>query len=305
MDKYQILSSNMDKLETIFAKIIDGLFQDLESIDHKTSKKELDRLSKEYRGLKKRILLTLFEQPIHKIDSPYLSDIRKKLQKLTIDGDPFIPKSLKKDNVGKHIFDLLEVQFSMDDLAQKHYYPSHSPLDYMESMIKSNLIFIKHDQIPDKLKKYVQEIRECIAMENTLAAISLLRTTIEIAIANIAKMNGLDDMTNPTSKEVSDFWLDYKNDIENDSNSKFLITEADANELSLGKLQELIYKLDKFKPLNDELFQIRKVTNAIIHGNERPVRIKGQNGKERFINMTNKELLDRSFQVIHELYEAN
>ncbi|GEM_PF-778172 len=291
--KLRILQNRIERLEELFPKILEGLKKYHELGEEGISDKDGGYLV-EYKKTKGKILLDLMQESVFSIENEYLSGLREKLQKLTIHGDPNIPESFLNEadeKFKKAFLKFLEPEFpdaKLEELADD-YRMSFSEYDYVWNKVRANLLVIKAGVIPESLERYIKEIRECLALWKHLAAATLLRTTMEISIQDLCVKNKLDDQTETKlwNKKL-DFWDDRLRENK--------ITER--NEWNLSKITlmdqiDLLCMMDKFSSLQEECHTLRKRTNEVIH-NEIEI--------DKKLAM---ELSHRTFQLIHELYEAN
>lgn len=298
MLKLHILQKRIETLEELYPKITSWFVQILDDQEelHKKApeSEEFNKLVYKYRETKGKILLDLMDESVFSIENEFLASLRKKLQKLTIHGDPNIPdKFLDEDHeaIKKLLLDLLKPEIPHEkhrELADE-FNDTYSGYNYIYNKARTNLLIIKAGVIPESLERYIKEIRECLALWKYLAAATLLRTTMEISIQDLCVKNKLDDQTETKlwNKKL-DFWDDRLREEK--------ITERDEWNLSKITLMDqidLICMMDKFSSLQDECHTLRKSTNEVIH-NE--VKI------DKKLAM---ELTHRTFQLIHELYENN
>lgn len=293
MLKLRILQKRVERLEELFPKILEGLKKYHELGEEGISDKDGEYLI-EYKKTKGKILLDLMQESVFSIENEYLSGLREKLQKLSIHGDPNIPESFlnEADEKFKKAFLLfIEPEFpdgKLEELADD-FRMSFSEYDYVWNKVRANLLVIKAGTVPESLERYMKEIRECLSFWRYLAAATLLRTTLEITVEDLCTKNKLDDLSDSTNlNDKFDFWrgmLDKEN-IES-------LTQTDINRLSLKYQIDLLCSITKFSSQFEVCHILRKETNAVIH-NEIEL--------DRKLAM---DLTHRTFQLIHELYEAN
>lgn len=298
MMKLRILQKRIETLEELYPKITRGLVQIFENSDEPKQKMansdEFNDMVYKYRDTKGKILMDLMNESVFRIENEYLAQLRKKLQKLTIHGDPNIPDEFLDDDheaLRRLLLDLLKPEIpdsKIEELALD-YRMSFSEYDYVYNKMRANLLVIKAGTIPESLERYIDEIRECLALWRHLAATILLRTSLEISIQDLCQQNGLDDKddTNLWNQKL-DFWEDRLREEKIDSR-----LEWDLNRITLENQINLLGLMDKFSPHLTESHELRIELNKIVH-NEIDL--------DRKVSI---DLTHRTFQLIHELYEAN
>jgi hypothetical protein len=298
MLKLHILQKRIETLEELYPKITSWFVQVLEEQEEQNKKApesdEFNKLVYKYRETKGKILLDLMDESVFSIENEFLASLRKKLQKLTIHGDPNIPDKFldgDHDAVKKLLLDLLKPEIPHEkhrELADE-FNDTYSGYNYIYNKARTNLLIIKAGTIPESLERYIDEIRECLALWKYLAASTLLRTTLEISVQDLCHKNNLDNKTETNLwNQKLDFWDDR---LREEKIAKR--DEWDLDKITLFDQIELLCIMDKFIPIQDECHALRKRTNKAIH-NE--------------INIDKQlamELSHRTFQLIHELYEAN
>ena len=274
------LKQKIDQLEELYQKVIEEIFSD-----------DLDTTPNidAYKAKKKEILLSLFENPIHIMDSKYFSDVRKNLQRLTLNGDPFLPEVIgddeKKADAIRLIKKLLEVELTPEEYkkyGEKYFYEWFSGEEYAEALIKSQLLILRTGKIPKELRHFADEIRSCYAFQKYTAAFTLCRTLLEISVVNIFESNKLHLYDTPFAEPTIEYY--------ESKNSDKAIDKFDPN---LFDRIKILAKLPKFENLESQLHDVRILGNSIIHGNRVAT------------YRTATDMIQKTFNVIHNLYEAN
>lgn len=276
------LSRIINRLEELYNKVISSAF------DSNIDKEALN----EYRESKKELLLYLFDKPIQITDSKHFAEVRKRLQRLTLNGDPFLPdKSFddEKFNKALNMFkDLLEPEFSseeIDDLAWKYFYDFFSGQDYVLHKMKSQLLFLQTERLPENFKAFITEIQECFIFQKYIAATVLCRTVLEIAIRDLFKQNKLSSEKSRYWPEIEPFFQKKR-----EENKSFFIEDFDP---TLNERMNIMSLVEKFSPYTKEMHEVRTLGNSIVHGN----RISNRE--------TCSEMIKKTFLLIHHLYEVN
>lgn len=291
MMKINLLQKRLERLEELFPKVI----QELATYSNENNNEDIkfDTLY-EYKRIKTDILLDLKDESVFSIENKYLKQVREKLQRLSIYGDPNLSDEILEILSEKDRFQLFrllgpELSSKKEDELLDEFHSWYSGYDYTWNKLHTNLLIIKAGVFPASLERFVSEIRECLAFNRYLAAAALLRTTLEIAIEDLCKINHLDDLRDTTNwNEKSTFWQNMIR--------KERVESLDKISLDLVTLQyqiDLLCLIDKFKSLQNECHEVRKVTNQLIHG-------KLTLGKPEAMKLTH-----RTFQLIHQLYEVN
>lgn len=274
----------IDRLEELYAEVTENLFNK----KHEAYSKSLF----EYTELKKEILLSLFEVPIHKTDTKYFGDLRKSLQRLTLNGDPFLPD---KNKIGAEFREIIEALYfdldikltnqEYDKFGHEHFYSWFSGGEYAKALIKSQLLFLKAERVPKELIDFAKEIRSCFAFQRYIASYALCRTLFEIAVRGIFESNKLHRYETEFAKPTIKYFNEKVK-----SKERSTIDEFDP---SLFDRIEILIMLTKFKNLKNDLHEVRTLGNSIIHEN-------------RTANKdTATEMIQKTFNLIHNLYEAN
>lgn len=276
------LQNQINRMEDLYSQIIDDLFSDsgvnLEVVD-------------EYKSIKKDILLSLYNEPVHNTEDKYFPNVREALQRLTLDGDPFLPANIttENDNVRQFHNDfnkLLDVDLSdeLKQLASDEFYSWFSGEEYIQDKIKGQLLILQSERLPEYLTDYVNEIRECFTFQRYIAAFVLCRTVFEIAIRDLTHKNQL-------LKENSKHWNLVKD---------FIANQLEKNNRSLEKYLptlevyiELLSCIPSFQQYKNEMHELRAQGNSVIHANK----IVGRTECQKMVRDT--------FWLTHKLYEVN
>lgn len=291
MMKINLLQKRLNRLEELFPKVIEEIFKS--NYDENDSDLEFKNLL-EYKRIKTDILLDLKDENVFSIENKYLKQLREKLQRLSIYGDPNFPVDVLEEMDRQSRFRILqllgpELSSKKEDELLDEFHSWYSGYDYTWNKLHTNLLIIKAGVFPSSLTRFVNEIRECLAFNRYLAAAALLRTTLEIAVEDLCKINHLDDLSDASHwNEKSTFWdnMIRKEKVES-------LDKISLDRVTLQYQIDLLCLIDKFKPLQNECHEVRKVTNQLIHG-------KLTLGKPEAMTLTH-----RTFQLIHELYEVN
>lgn len=277
------LKQKIDRLEELFYQIIEGLSK--ESIDNEVVAK--------YKQLKKEILLSLFEAPVHKTESKHFADVRKTLQRLTLSGDPFLPErdevEVEFKEVTSALYKDLDIELAQeeyDDLGQEYFYSWFSGEAYAEALLKSQLLILRSERLPEELNHFADEIRSCYAFQNYTAAYALCRTLFEIAVRDLFVSNGL----HVNGSKYSEYTWQYLRDKNKKGNK---ITTIDDFDPKLFDRIEILLMLPKFAHFNNEMHEVRELGNSIVHANRRGTK------------KTATKMIQLTFQTIHNLYEEN
>ncbi len=250
------ISRIISRMEELYNRILTSTFDG-----------EMDKEAvHEYKETKKELLLYLFDKPIQTTDSKYFADVRKRLQRLTLNGDPFIPdRSFDDESLNKtlKIFkDLLDPEFSFDELskiASDHFYSWFCGEDYVENKLRSQILFLQTERLPEHFKAFVTEIQDCYNFQQYIAATVLCRTILEIAVKDLFQSNNL----------------------------------SGGKRLTLFQRMEKLSYLPKFALYKPDMDDVRELGNSIIHGEETANR------------ETSTEMIKKTFFLIHHLYEVN
>lgn len=249
------LKQKIDRLQKLYPRAIDEILSE----DLGTTPNVDD-----YKNLKKEILLSHFDYPIHTMDSKYFSDLRKRLQKLTLNGDRFLPvvdsKETKKAGAIKILNDILEIELTPEEYKKygdKYFHDWFSGEEYAGALIKSHLLILKTGRIPKKLGYFVDEIRNCYAFQRYTAAFTLCRTLLEIAVVNIFESNKLHCYDLFSADPTIEYFESNKSSVK--AIDKFVP--------NLFYRIKILAKLTKFEKLETQLHNVRILGNSIIHGN--------------------------------------
>ncbi len=183
----QKLKQALDKLEDTSRKLILILFEEVDG--------DFNSLFYEYKELRAEILLELAKD----FSIPVIADpvLRKQLKGFLKDGDQLIASFKKNEDkgirgFGNKIEELLKPEFNqkrLDDIEFELFYNKYHPTDYIYRLIETGTIVIKNIDFPEKLKKLILELRECVVLRNYLAAGVMLRTIIDVAVDDIMEKN--------------------------------------------------------------------------------------------------------------------
>jgi hypothetical protein len=152
---------------------------------------DIDELSKAlqlFSDLKKKIKTTLIENPIAIIHDHSAQDVLKKIQQ----EEPFqadvILKNLIPESERGSGYD--ELQFEELDELQDLLYTWFSHHEYVRGLYDIGSLIIGIT-IPQSLKTYVSEARQCYAFQQYNAVYGLCRTILETAIRHRCERKGL------------------------------------------------------------------------------------------------------------------
>ncbi len=276
------LSRIINQLEELFRKILTGLIED----EFNT------QALGDYLRLKKELLIYLFDKPIQITDSKNFAGVRERLQRLTLNGDPFLPDNLNQkkieNNEGFDFTKIFEPEFTfneVEELASSKFYSWFSGEEYVINKMKSQILFLQTERLPENFQSFIREIQECYVFQNYIAAFVLCRTVTDIAIRDLFDRNKLQS-------DHSKYWDDIKGYYEKkrENNNHFTIEDFVPNLFERMNIMGLVPKFSLYK---NEMHEVRSMGNSIIHGNSVPN------------HETCTEMIKKTFFLIHHLYEVN
>lgn len=275
------MQSKINRMEELYHQILKGIIQNGEINFDATE---------EYRSLKKEILLSLFDEPIHYTEDKYFPDVRESLQKLTLNGDPFFDHKISGNEDIDKLFtafsDMLDIDISheIDQLALDEFYSWFSGEEYIRQKIKGQLLILQSERLPQFLSDYVNEIRECFIFQQYIAAFVLCRTVFEIATRDLVQKKRL-------LKEGSENW-DYVKD--------YVAQQLEKNNRTLEKYDptlkiyiDLLSLVPSFENFKGDMHNLRIEGNRVVHANKTVGRLECQ------------KMVKDTFWLIHKLYEAS
>tara|TARA_R110000868_G_scaffold306734_3_gene568095 strand:- start:24389 stop:25240 length:852 start_codon:yes stop_codon:yes gene_type:complete len=276
------LSQMIDKMEEYFGSIFSTENDEL----------EIEQALTKYVQAKKDLLLYLFDKPIQITDTKHFAEVRKRLQRLALNGDPFLPDKIEGDSKFNDTLakfnGFLDPEFSINEvqqLASDEFYSWFSGEDYVINKIKSQLLFLQTERLPQHFKDFVTEIQDCYNFQKYIAASVLCRTVLEITIRDLFNQNKLSNTSSKYWTEIESFY--EKKRVEN---KNFYIETFDP---TLNERIIIISLVTKFSAYSNEMHEVRIMGNSIVHGNRTANR------------ETCTELIKKTFFLIHHLYEVN
>ena len=278
------LKNKIDTLEELYHSVIEKLR--LGDSEH------YSKAVKEYTDLKKELLLQLYEKPIHLADTQHFSDVRKLLQRLTLHGDPFIPDKKSFGENFNEIIDALNLDLSIkfewkeiENIASKEFHSWFSGEEYVMAMFKSQMLILKAGRLPKFLNGFVNQIRISFAFQLYSASYALCRTILEIAVRDLYESNKLHKYDTEHAKHTVEYFKEKNKD-----NKKATIDKFDPD---LYDRIEILSKLSQFSEFKGKMHDVRMDANSLIHANRMA------NAEEA------KHMIQNTFGLIHNLYEAN
>ena len=146
------------------------------------------------------------------------------------------------------------------------FYSWFSGEEYVREKMKSQLLFLQTERLPENFKSFVREIQECFIFQKYIVASVLCRTVLEIAIRDLFDKN---ELKSENSKYGEDF------------------------DLTLYKRMNIMSLVKKFSPYSKAMHDARTDGNSLIHGN-------------RTVDWdTCADMIKKTFFLIHHLYEVN
>lgn len=158
----------------------------------------------------------------------------------------------------------------LEEIGTEELYSWMSHVDYARGLYKAGALVVGCGSIPDGLRTFVGEARQCFAFQQYNSVCALCRTMIELSVKDIATAYGVlpadrDNITHLASR----------------------------GQIPLSKLIGELTTIPAFRHLRDDLHQVRIATNAIVHGS--------RSVDEPEAAATLKQTLD----AIHRIYEAH
>lgn len=276
------LQTKINRMETLYLQLLENL-----KLGGDFNSEDLD----EYRTLKKEILLSLIDEPIHHTESSYFPEVRRVLQKLTLEGDPYLPAHL--DTHDKDVIEFLkairsdldiDLSEEIEQLASDEFYSWYSGEQYVLEKIKGQLLILQSERLPQYLSDFVYEIRECFAFQRYIAAFVLCRTVFEIAVRDLTQKRRLLTENSKDWNYVKDY---VAQQLENNNRTleKYLPT--------LEVYIDLLSHVPPFENFKQKMHELRIEGNRVIHANKTV----GKSESQKMIKDT--------FWLIHKLYEVN
>lgn len=163
--------------------------------------------------------------------------------------------------------DLDEIQLA--EIGREELYSWMSHVEYAEGLYQVGALVVGCRGLPDNLSTFVREARQCFAFQQYNAVCALCRTMLELSVKDIATAFSIL----PADREN-------------------IVHLAVRGQVPLSRLIGEITAIPAFRHLQDELHQVRILTNAIVHGN-------------RSVDATEAAaILKRTLDSIHSLYEV-
>lgn len=157
----------------------------------------------------------------------------------------------------------------LEELGAEELYSWMSHVDYARGLYKAGALVVGCGSVPDSLRTFVGEARQCFAFQQYNSVCALCRTMIELSVKDVA--------------------MAYKILPKDRDNIAHLVSRG---QVPLSKLIGELAALPTFAHLKDDLHQVRIATNAIVHGS-------------RSVDETEAAAtLKRTLDAVHELYEA-
>lgn len=274
------LQAKINRMEELYLQILDEL---------RKNRKFNSKTVNEYKDLKKEILLSLYHEPIHHMEDRYFPEVRRALQKLTLDGDPYLPPEIDSQNDNLKEFHqsfrkVLDIDLSneIEQLASDEFYSWFSGEDYVLNKIKGQLLILQAERLPQFLLDYVDEIRECFTFQQYIAAFVLCRTVFEIAVRDLTQKRQLLS-SNSKDWHYVEGYIKQQLEKNNRSLKKYVPT--------LEVYIDLLSLVPPFKKFKNEMHNLRIEGNRVVHANKNI-------GKSEC-----QKMVKDTFWLIHELYE--
>jgi hypothetical protein len=196
---------------------------------------ELSKSLQEYVKIKKRIKITLIDNPVVKVSDPTAQDILKKINQDDFQADRLIRIFESQSDEPVSLADLDETE--IEKLGSDLFYSWYSHYEYIEALYDIGSLIVGIS-IPKSLNSYVSEARSCFAFQQYNAVYGLCRTILESAVRHTCERKGL---LRKTGANVIDF--------------------------ESYKPSELIYKAAQGK-LRERLKDIYSNTSTMLHGHK-------------------------------------
>jgi histone H3/H4 len=194
---------------------------------------ELSKSLQEYVKIKKRIKITLIDNPVVKVSDPAAQDILKKINQDDFQADRLIRILESQSDEPVSLAGLDETE--IEELGSDLFYSWYSHYEYIEALYDIGSLIVGIS-IPKSLNSYVSEARSCFAFQQYNAVYGLCRTILESAVRHTCERKGL---LRRTGANVIDF--------------------------ESYKPSELIYKAAQGK-LRERLKDIYSNTSTMLHG---------------------------------------
>lgn len=206
--------------------------------------------------------------PVALIPAKASASTRAMIQEILLTGKSPIDRVFEETALAE-FFDYTPDSDDLEELAKEHFLSWFSHYDYVYAILETAALVLKSDKLPDDLLKFLSEIRQCYAFQQYLASILLCRTSLELGLYHKCIAEERLPEYNPSIKSyVEDFVPTF------------------------SIMREKLSVLGDFKefdlPLRDLYHELSRYIHGQHHTNKNIAR----------------DLITRTFKMLHDLYEA-
>ena len=173
------------------------------------------------------------------------------------------------------------------ELAEEFYDTIYIGEFYIRDLYNCGVLIARIGSLPEFLKDFINEVRECFAFEKYLAVCALCRTILEISIRDLYDLEGFNDKKSEEHAIAENYFREKKKG----DKRKYV---EDYN-ISLHDMMNILCRLPEYENFRQKIQEIRELKtemNRVIHGNKTSTR------KE------SKNMIKRSLELIHNLYDV-
>ena len=170
------------------------------------------------------------------------------------------------------------------ELAEEFFDTIYFGESYIRDLYNCGILIARIGSLPEFLKDFINEVRECFAFEKYLAVCALCRTILEISIRDLYNLEGFNDKKSQEHAIAEGYFSKKK------KGSKWKYAE-DYN-ISLHDMTNVLCKLPEYENFRQEIRDLKTEMNRVIHGN------KTSNREE------SKNMIKRTLELIHNLYDV-
>ncbi|WP_457651136.1 hypothetical protein [Rhodocaloribacter sp.] len=239
-----------------------------------------DELINEYGDIKRELKISLLEEHVILLPGEEYDDVRPVLRAIQEEECLRIEEVISKI-AGKKV-DLSNLSFyDAWDLADEWFHPWFSAAEYVRGLIEAGMLVIDAERLPSVFFSFFEELRKCYAFQQYLSVQVLCRTVLEIAVRDLYERYELHDPYSDNRKFV-------ESNIKH-TNSNFTIRDFAPD---LYQMIVMLTLLKPFRALKDDLHELRRNANAVIHAVDSPSKL------------TPREMMDKTMKTILALYDA-
>ena len=208
------------------------------------------------------------DNPVALIPAKASASTRAMIQDILLTGKSPIDRVFEETALAE-FFDYTPESDNLEEMTLEHFLSWFSHYDYVYAILETAALVLKSDKLPDDLSKFLSEIRQCYAFQQYLASILLCRTSLELGLYHKCIAEGRIPEYNPSKKTyVEDFVPPFS--------------------IMREKLTILGDFEDFDLPLRDLYHELSRYIHGQHHANKD----------------TARDLLTRTFQLLHDMYEA-